>query len=360
MAHNVLRGGSCIAKSGRPPKLIMPRSSSLLPVSGVSLALLVCAACEGSPVGELTPEPGDSGLSSDAPGAAGSAGAAGTVCEAPCALAYDQPVRSLAVDATDVYYSSGHSIWKVPKQGGAPTEIASGLTQPTKLEIASGSVVFLDYRRRIEEVDTTDGSISVLLDDTDPFARYWDIAVNDEVVVLIRTVSDLDGTILSVPRTGGAPTVLAETDVGCWPKYGHGIALSPTHAYWGEGIDIKRVALDGGVVETVSNAEDHAHTLAVGADFVYWANGAGGLLFAPLEGGSGTHLSSDGIVREIALDSAHAYWTSGSSLARSVLGTSYGGTIVNGTSLSDVVADETHIYYGSSNATGLSLARIAK
>jgi len=276
-------------------------------------------------------------------------------------LVVDQSVGSLAIDTTDVYYGSENSIWRVSKEGGPPSEVASGLVQPAKIDLASSVVVVLDYRRRIVAVDKTGGAFTVLWEDGDPFARFWDIAVNEKYVAVLRTVGDLDGSIVSVPLVGGEPTVLANTDVGCWPQLGHGIALSPTHAYWGEGVSIKRVALGGGVVETVCDTDNHAHALAVGTNLVYWAEGAGGLSFGPLEGGSKTSVAGGGIAEELAVDSGHVYWTSGSTLLRSTFGTSISQVFQNGISqLSDLAVDESHVYYGSASPTGMSVAKVAK
>ncbi len=358
----------------------------------VPTGLVLCVACQGNPVGELPLEQGSSGYQGDGgrAGSAGSAGHAGSadgsvdagvdgedatldaeptesseagleVCQTPCELVHDQPVRDLAVDATHVYYSSGHGIWKVPKAGGAPTELALGLVRPATVKLTSNAVVVLDYERTIVSVGKTGETVTPLLEDGNGFARFWDIAVNENVVVFLRTSTDHDGVVMSVPLAGGAPTVLAKADVGCWPQVGHGIALSPTHAYWGEGLSIKRVVLSGGEAETVSSADDHAHALAVGPDHVYWAGSLGGISFAPLEGGPATAVQGGGMARAIAVGSASVYWTSEPSLLRAGLGNVYGQVLRDGVSqITGVGVDDAYVYYGSDSETGVSLTRIAR
>jgi hypothetical protein len=355
--------------------------------------LVLCVACRGNLVSELPSEQEKGTGWAGAAGSFGSAGAAGEetagpvdagaggeaasedagptdaghgeealdTCKEPCPLVYDQPVRDLAVDATHVYYISGHGIWKVAKAGGAPTELASGLVRPTTVKLTSDAVVVLDYKRTIVAVSKTGGTVTPLLQDGNGFAQFWDIAVHEDVVVFLRTSTDHDGVVMSLPLAGGAPTVLAETDIGCWPEVGHGLALSPTHAYWGEGISIKRVALNGGEAETVSIANDHAHALAVGPDHVYWAGSLGGLSFAPLQGGPATVVQGGGIAGAVVVGSASVYWTSESSLLRAGLGSTYGQVLRNGvTQVSGVGVDGKYVYFGSSSETGVSLAKVAK
>jgi hypothetical protein len=355
----------------------------------VPIALVLCVACQGNPVSELPSEQEKDTGWAGAAGSFGSAGSAGEetvgldagaggkaasedagptdaghgeeACKEPCPLVYDQPVRDLAVDATHVYYSSGHGIWKVAKAGGAPTELALGLVRPTTVKLTSDAVVVLDYKRRIVTVRKTGETVTPLLEDGDGFAQFWDIAVHEDFVVFLRTSTDHDGVVMTLPLAGGAPTVLAETDIGCWPQVGHGLALSPTHAYWGEGLSIKRVALNGGEAETVSIADDHAHALAVGPDHVYWAGSLGGISFAPLEGGPATAVQGGGMTGAIAVGSASVYWTSEPSLLRAGLGSTYGQVLRNGvTQVSGVGVDGEYVYFGSSSETGVSLAKVAK
>jgi len=363
----------------------------------VPIVFVLCHACQGNPVSERPLEqdsggfPEESGWAGSAgsPGAAGSAGEGTTgsvdagaseaasedarpadagdggealdTCKEPCPLVHDQPVRDLAVDATHVYYSSGHGIWKVAKAGGAPTELALGLVRPATVKLTSNAVVALDYKRTIVTVRKTGETVTTLLEDGNGFAQFWDIAVNEDVVVFLRTSTDHDGVVMSVPLAGGAPTVLAEADVGCWPQVGHGIALSPTHAYWGEGLSIRRVALNGGEAESVSIADDHAHALAVGPDHVYWAGSLGGISFAPLEGGPATAVQGGGMAGAIAVGSASVYWTSEQSLLWAGLGNVYGQVLRDGVSqITGVGVDDAYVYYGSDSETGVSLTRVAR
>jgi hypothetical protein len=247
------------------------------------------------------------------------------------------------------------------KEGGTPTELASGLVRPATVKLTSDTVVVLDYKRTIVAVDKTGETATPLLEDGNGFTQFWDIAVNEDVVVFLRTSTDHDGVVMSLPVAGGAPAVLAEADIGCWPQVGHGIALSPTHAYWGEGLSIKRVALNGGDVETVSIADDHAHALAVGLDQVYWAGSLGGISFAPLEGGPATAVQGGGMAGAIAIGSASVYWTSEPSLLRAGLGSNYGQVLRDGVSqITGVGVDDAYVYYGSDSETGVSLTRIAR
>jgi hypothetical protein len=134
--------------------------------------------------------------------------------------------------------------------------------------------------------------------------------------------SAADGSVVKVPKDGGAVTMLAAGLVGP----GH-IVVDETNAYWtsatvrggkapGQNGTVAKVALQGGTAPaTLGTYGGYApEGIAVDSANVYWANSSeelpGAVMKMPLDGGPASILTSGQMgVFSIAIDAANIYWT---------------------------------------------------
>ncbi len=142
-------------------------------------------------------------------------GPATTIAATPGAL-------MLAVDDERAYWTDAASdaVWSAPLGGGAPSLLASGVVDPT------------------------------------------DIEVDEEAVY----VNALDGTY-RIALAGGPPVALVHGS-------GHGLAIDASHVYVGAADGrILRVSKAGGAASVLAKAALYPHDLAVGEDSVLWIHG---------------------------------------------------------------------------------------
>ncbi len=149
--------------------------------------------------------------------------------EAPKASSQAQP-WAIALSPTEVFWTNSNgsqpgfgSVMRVPKNGGGASSIVTGLTYPESIVL--GQDVAWASRG-----NGTDGMIQALSNNLDvvPLATGLTTPIEMAAIVeegLIYFLS-LDGSIRSVPMTGGAPEFVATTNVP-W-----GLAADATGVYW--------------------------------------------------------------------------------------------------------------------------------
>jgi hypothetical protein len=150
----------------------------------------------------------------------------------------------MAIDATSVYWTdcgdpTGGYVRKVPKAGGGLVTLATG-----------------------------DRLSGIAVEGTNV---YW-VASNS-------TASS--GTIMTVPVTGGTPTVVAAQSGA--PAH---IAVDASYVYWGELMlgNVMRAPLGGGTPTAVAATSSGIFQIALGDTAVFWLAGMG-LMTAPKAGG---------------------------------------------------------------------------
>ncbi len=267
--------------------------------------------------------------------------------------------RSLVVDATNVYWTTGNptnSVFSVPLTGGAPVLLAAGQIFPRELALDGGVLFWSNYG----QIPAKTGAIqSYTLPNTGPVAvasglddgvwgiavqgdyvywanqvthtihresisspttpqqlaaaqgQPWDVAVDNSAVYWTNYTS---GDIRRVAQGGGSQNVLATGQGG--PL---GIAIDATHVYWSNnnGNQIRRVPVGGGNAETLASAQtspgavDGPTYVALDSTSVYWTNyGNGTVCKAPIGGGLVTVLASaQNEPYYIAVDATQVYWT---------------------------------------------------
>jgi hypothetical protein len=218
-----------------------------------------------------------------------------------CSLASNQATTGIAVDGANVYWSVCRTVGStlgavmtVPKAGGTPTALASGVICPRSLAVDATNV-------------------------------YW--TSSDSATAA--------GQVMKVPIAGGAPGVLASG----LSRPGFGIAVDATNVYWtnsgyyttsfADGT-VMTVPIAGGAPTTLASGQNQPAGIAVDATSVYWANlgdgnkaGTGALMKAPITGGMATVVAAGQEYPSIAIDSTSVYWTTSAGVLKAPIG---GGT----------------------------------
>jgi hypothetical protein len=164
---------------------------------------------------------------------------------------------SIAVDASNVYWSNGSGVMKTPLGGGNPTALASGAA--TSIAVDATSVYFTNA-----------------------------------------------SALMKVPLAGGSATTLASG------QSVRSIAVDGTSVYWTDFFSgsVMKVPLGGGALTTVASGQDQPVSVTVDATSLYWSNL--GIVKLPVAGGVPTLIASrqsDSSPIGIAVDATSVYWT---------------------------------------------------
>jgi hypothetical protein len=247
----------------------------------------------------------------------------------------------IAVDESNVYWTQddhtgkGGSVWQMPKGGGTPLQLASGLHVPDGITVDSGNVYFTN-----NGFSTGDGSVmTVPVGGGVPITLASGLAAPDKVSVAGSTVywSDLDnantdnGLVLSVPAGGGAITtvatgqseplsVVAVPEVLYVPIGGKLVATEITNLFFSNysGDSVENI-LGFGAPTTLyagTGTLGVVSDIAVDANSVYFGsvdcNGCSGTLKSvPVSGGAPVVLATGvGGIQGVTIDTSSVYFTS--------------------------------------------------
>jgi sugar lactone lactonase YvrE len=127
------------------------------------------------------------------------------------------------------------------------------------------------------------------------------------------TTHTATGTVMQMPKAGGAAVALADTQANP-----HSIAVAGGFVYWtnqGNGTvntgSVQRVAVTGGTITTLADKLPFPVTLVVDASYVYWTDtAAGAVMRVPIAGGPAAPVAiGEQSPNGLAISSACAYFT---------------------------------------------------
>lgn len=241
-------------------------------------------------------------------------------------------ISSIAVDATRVYYTIANELRSVPRNGGAPTTIATDVGYAFGLVLDGSDFYLLDRGTgildgRVLRVDAS-GAVDVLVDGLD---IPTGIAIDGDSLY-VAAVADfpsdggnVEGPLLRIPKDGGEPVLLAQNLYG--PS---SVGVDDTNVYVAAQIEngaagplgtIVKVAKNGGAVTTVfTGSEALSLDVTIDGATAYMTSYAvpaspdsaiATLLGVPLGGGTpGTIASTNAVVYGYVRTSPSAiYWT---------------------------------------------------
>ncbi len=256
----------------------------------------------------------------------------------PAVVALAQNLGALAIDSRSLYWTNqggaGHagSIRSLGLDGGTPLTLATGQDDPQAIAVDDVGVYWTAGGTTTDDGGVSAGSVlSLPFDGGAPsvlvtgLGKPGPIAVSNGIVVFASGVADAGAQIASIPRAGGASTVLATTD-----RNVASIAIDATTAYWadanGATVDvsadngrIRSVPLAGGTVTDLSDNELGPAKLVVLGSTLYWSNnghwdnggpaGNAGLWSMPASGGTPVPLLSHNQgMGSFAIDANHLAW----------------------------------------------------
>ncbi len=172
-------------------------------------------------------------------------------------------LAALAVDDTDVYWTSAEGIWRAPKAGGKSAEVVPKISIPSGLAVDEANV-------------------------------YW--------------YSVMSGKLARAPKKGGAPKPLLSEDVTL-----HAFFLDQDSLYWSYGsekkAEVKRMPKGGGKVEQVVKGEQVPSDFATDQSSVYWTSGEAIFKAAKSGGASSVVVDKTDRASDVAVDGSFVYWT---------------------------------------------------
>lgn len=255
---------------------------------------------------------------------------------------------ALAVDSTDVYFTSGYltsgnvgAVSKVPKGGGQVTVLVAGLDQPYGIAVDSTDVYWVDGTG-VHKVGLDGGAVTTLASGSNGGSIAIDAT---DVYWVAGSWAQGDNTILNKTPKSGGTTITLEVE----PSPISSIAVDSTEVYWiEESGTVNQASVTGGAVTTLASSSS-AYDIAIDGSNVYFtiSNYPGALEKVPIGGGTVTVLAS-GLTYPGALvvDSTNLYWVDETTLKTMSLN---GGAItVLASNLyypSDVTVDAANVYW---------------
>lgn len=181
----------------------------------------------------------------------------------------------IAVSGSALYFTTNESspktsvgsVKSVPVGGGTPSTIVAGMSAmavPRGL-VVSGDTLFTALDSEVVSLPTVGGLVSDFWQG--PGFQVRALAVSDETVYVAAT-SESEGSIYSIPLSGGDPTWLANTNFMVT-----GIAVADDAIYLatnrygpGNGMKIMVMPTSGGPMTIVTEVDEFPTSIAVDAD----------------------------------------------------------------------------------------------
>jgi len=226
-----------------------------------------------------------------------SGGAPTTLATAPNGA--QSSIADLAIDATNVYWTAGNdgTVTKVPIIGGPAVILAENENAATGIAV-DGSNVYWSNGLSIKKIPIGGGAAVAIGSNAN-----WTIAVDSASAYWSTPTGVMMG-----PLTGGTSTLLVP-DKSKWC-----FAVDATNIYWTDPTagTVTKMPLQGGTATPVASGVESPIDVAVDATNVYWIGGKTTytVMKAPILGGAPTTLASGpGTSQRIVVDATSVYWS---------------------------------------------------
>jgi len=171
-------------------------------------------------------------------------------------------IRSIAVDANALYYTNntGGAIGRYDLAANAPSVLVSGLTGPMMIAIDADNVYWTELQGRVKKVPKAGGASTQLAEG----------AAGGAIAVTTGGVYWLAGeAVMKVALQGGTAVELAKG------QYVKGVAADEQFVYFTDYLagTVNKVSVDGGEVTTLAANQQGPEPIAIDGTSVYWANG---------------------------------------------------------------------------------------
>jgi hypothetical protein len=174
-------------------------------------------------------------------------------------------VNSIALDATNLYWTNGASVWAVPKTGGTVQRIAIAEQGASQI-VVNGSSAYWASDVGIRALDlTTQSAVPRTVEAG--YAQF--IAVSETTVCWVAFDQDLNALVMSAPIGGGNAATL-DKRLSPDGNVGGGIAIDGDDVYWTSDTAVMRVGLDGTGFESLASNNQQIRSMALGPSDVFW------------------------------------------------------------------------------------------
>jgi hypothetical protein len=203
--------------------------------------------------------------------------------------------------------------WVPPADAGVVSVLAAGVATPTSIALDAVNVYWTDRVGGVWSVPRTGGATSLL---TVGQASAVGLVVDGNGYWLASGAKG-GGSVVSYSFASGTASTLVTGVAGFY-----GVAASPAEVFWtaesatGPGVELDEVQVDGGALETLAMVPGAVGGggLALDVDAAYFAvslpNGGGSIVRAPLSGGPPVTVWStvSGSPSDVALGAGAVYW----------------------------------------------------
>lgn len=319
------------------------------------------------------------GCEKDVTSDAANCGSCGFACAGTCSQGACQIVTPgngsdqacLTIDSGNIYWATANAnpgaVYSLPKAGGTPKQIVSGLQSPRGIAVDATNVYFTTLGGgqivKCPLSGCTTPLPTLATGQTQPYA----LAIDATNVYWVNRMPAGNGTVMkcAIAGCGGNPTQLASGQSTPFD-----IAVDANFVYWsnfGDGT-IRKVPIGGGAVTQVATAgQMGTRGIAVDSANLYYAHSTlGSISQVPLAGGPTLTLaSSQASPWAVTVNGGEVFWSSSRAMANggAVSKTAIGGGSIIPRAINQnfplcVAADATTLYW--INAGGNSVQKVAR
>jgi hypothetical protein len=280
-------------------------------------------------------------------------GGCGVKCTQTCEVAHCRvqlasmptttSANALAVDSQYAFGIAGSTILRVPLNGGSTQVVANGQAAPFSLAIDAANVYW-------NNLGVAGGGAIVKAPKTGGNGSTTVLATSAQTLSIATIAVDATkvywydaGSIMSVPITGGSPSVVASATTS-W------IAVSASNLYWLTITDVMKIPLAGGSATSIWSGKKVLSSLTSDGSNLYWFSAIGtipALNTIPLAGGTpSTFMLSNSVSNGLASDGTNVYWadTQGRVMRMPVAGGTPTPLTVALGATNSIVVDATSVY----------------